>query len=259
MKDGSPGFPFTRMLSNLMERIFEDRWIAFRVAFHARISALVETASASPVRAQGYSSSSRGYVATFDQSSSSWKIRLALFPEDLMPFSGSLPRCGMMRNGSVYRRPPLEPGTAAIDGGVSQERERENTSDADGAGLLAVGSLRPKTSFAETVNRRSISDTDNDGIFRRDWINEYSQSAFGRRNNHNRREIPSQPGVDWFASEPGLGRVADGVAHRVDRIRALGNGQVPACAAAAFIVLFNRLTGESYDTFRTNRASLRSN
>ncbi|WP_413615729.1 DNA cytosine methyltransferase [Halomonas cupida] len=39
--------------------------------------------------------------------------------------------------------------------------------------------------------------------------------------------------------EPSVGRVADGVAHRVDRIKALGNGQVPRVAAAAF----NHLAG----------------
>ena len=32
----------------------------------------------------------------------------------------------------------------------------------------------------------------------------------------------------WWAVEPPLGRVAHGVAHRVDRLRALGNGIVPA-------------------------------
>lgn len=37
--------------------------------------------------------------------------------------------------------------------------------------------------------------------------------------------------------EPALGRVAHGVAHRVDRIKALGNGQVPRVAATAFRIL----------------------
>ncbi len=32
----------------------------------------------------------------------------------------------------------------------------------------------------------------------------------------------------WWEVEPAVGRVADGLAHRVDRLRALGNGQVPA-------------------------------
>ena len=41
---------------------------------------------------------------------------------------------------------------------------------------------------------------------------------------------------DW-PSEPGLGRVVDGCADRVDRIRLLGNGVVPATAAKAWRVL----------------------
>jgi DNA (cytosine-5)-methyltransferase 1 len=41
-------------------------------------------------------------------------------------------------------------------------------------------------------------------------------------------------GADWWKSEPELGRVADGVAGRVDRLKAIGNGQVPAVAALAW-------------------------
>ncbi|MBR5889556.1 MAG: DNA cytosine methyltransferase, partial [Akkermansia sp.] len=41
----------------------------------------------------------------------------------------------------------------------------------------------------------------------------------------------------WWRSEPGMGRVAHGLADRVDRLRALGNGQVPAVAATAFAIL----------------------
>ncbi len=41
----------------------------------------------------------------------------------------------------------------------------------------------------------------------------------------------------WWEHEPGVRRVADGVADRVDRLRALGNGQVPAVAALAWSLL----------------------
>jgi DNA (cytosine-5)-methyltransferase 1 len=41
----------------------------------------------------------------------------------------------------------------------------------------------------------------------------------------------------WWRTEPAVGRVAHGVASRVDRLKAIGNGQVPAVAAAAFEIL----------------------
>ena len=42
---------------------------------------------------------------------------------------------------------------------------------------------------------------------------------------------------EWWTTEPDVGRVAHGVAARVDRLKALGNGQVPAVAAIAWCLL----------------------
>ena len=44
-------------------------------------------------------------------------------------------------------------------------------------------------------------------------------------------------GETWWSTEPDVGRVANGVASRVDRLKAIGNGQVPLCAATAWRVL----------------------
>jgi len=41
----------------------------------------------------------------------------------------------------------------------------------------------------------------------------------------------------WWSAEPDVGRVAHGVADRVDRLRGLGNGQVPAVVALAWETL----------------------
>jgi DNA (cytosine-5)-methyltransferase 1 len=38
----------------------------------------------------------------------------------------------------------------------------------------------------------------------------------------------------WWQVEPDMDRVADGMAYRVDRLKATGNGQVPAVAALAW-------------------------
>ena len=46
---------------------------------------------------------------------------------------------------------------------------------------------------------------------------------------------------DWWQAEPAVGRVANGMASRVDRLKATGNGQVPAVAAVMFVILLRRL------------------
>jgi len=41
----------------------------------------------------------------------------------------------------------------------------------------------------------------------------------------------------WWEVEPNVGRVANGMDARVDRLKAIGNGQVPLCAAEAWRIL----------------------
>ena len=43
--------------------------------------------------------------------------------------------------------------------------------------------------------------------------------------------------TSWWEIEPNVGRVAEGVAARGDRLKAIGNGQVPLCAATAWRIL----------------------
>ena len=54
---------------------------------------------------------------------------------------------------------------------------------------------------------------------------------------HTRQELKAIERADWWQSEPNVGRVANGVAARVDRLKAIGNGQVPLCAATAWQLL----------------------
>ena len=48
---------------------------------------------------------------------------------------------------------------------------------------------------------------------------------------------PTAGSTCWWDTEPGVGRVANGMAHRMDRLKALGNGQVPAVVETAFELL----------------------
>ena len=43
--------------------------------------------------------------------------------------------------------------------------------------------------------------------------------------------------AQWWEIEPPVDRVADGMVDRVDRLKAIGNGQVPLCAATAWRIL----------------------
>ncbi|EPQ3733997.1 DNA cytosine methyltransferase [Pseudomonas aeruginosa] len=73
------------------------------------------------------------------------------------------------------------------------------------------------------------------GVERRDitkigrWTEQAKQIGLGRS--------PKPKGQSHWPVEPRMGRVADGVASRVDRLKALGNGQVPRVAATAFTYL----------------------
>lgn len=50
-------------------------------------------------------------------------------------------------------------------------------------------------------------------------------------------EIVQSQRPDWWTTEPDVGRVAHGLASRVDRLKAIGNGQVPAVVRAAWLLL----------------------
>lgn len=47
--------------------------------------------------------------------------------------------------------------------------------------------------------------------------------------------------ISWWETEPQLDRMANGVANRVDRITAIGNGQVPVVAAVAWNTLIQKI------------------
>ena len=84
------------------------------------------------------------------------------------------------------------------------------------------------------------------------YANGVRLEGFGKNSDSQRREkpLPGSAGLcnrtnyrkDW-AFEPAVGRVANGVANRIDRIRLLGNGVVPQQAAKAFLVLSDKLNG----------------
>ena len=65
----------------------------------------------------------------------------------------------------------------------------------------------------------------------REWELGFTQQKY------NSGGSPTDGSREWWSVEPAVGRVAHGVAHRVDRLKAIGNGQVPLCAATAWRLL----------------------
>jgi DNA (cytosine-5)-methyltransferase 1 len=73
----------------------------------------------------------------------------------------------------------------------------------------------------------------------------FSESAGLERWQNGRDSQQAKPGFgesswavkEYWRTEPNVGRVVDGMAARVDRLKAIGNGQVPLCAAEAWRLL----------------------
>ena len=87
---------------------------------------------------------------------------------------------------------------------------------------------------------RDVADADQKRCQKRDLTavgDQLGQPAGGIASTWWRRDPATGP------AQSRVGRLADGVANRVDRIKALGNGQVPAVAALAWRVLERRLNG----------------
>jgi len=107
-----------------------------------------------------------------------------------------------------------QPECEGLEGQRSQPREQEVT-EFRNASALADSSI----SRSQRSNKRGCNEQGSSKRF---------QSEFTRTYGSNLR---------WWATEPNVGRVANGVAARVDRLKAIGNGQVPLCAATAWRLL----------------------
>ena len=78
----------------------------------------------------------------------------------------------------------------------------------------------------------------NDTNIKKTRRSEYKEFVSTTKNcNWKTNNIESIGRSEQWATEPNVGRVANGVASRVDRLKAIGNGQVPLCAATAWRIL----------------------
>lgn len=124
-----------------------------------------------------------------------------------------------------------------------------------------VADVAPRYVFAENVSRKAIDaaaddleamgyetrcielsakDMGGDHVRARCWLLAYADDPRELLRDFNAEMAGVQsffPSV--WESDPGISGVADGLAHRMDRIAATGNGQVPAVAVGALLALCN--------------------
>lgn len=170
--------------------------------------------------------------ARFDHDTHSWKTSQAcldLGMDTLDTYSEIWPSSGIMRDGECYRLPPLERHTCAsgcgswptpracdADKGIrtpdGAARERDRRKNGLDLPTMVGGKLNPE--FVEWLMG-----------WARGWscLTPITQ--------------PIDTGNQWDAEWPGVNRVTSGTKDRVARLKALGNGQVPLCAASAWRML----------------------
>ena len=153
--------------------------------------------------------------------------------------------------------------TNCRDGSAQQERKYKRPKELDGCGdwgLAASGSENMANSDSERQSgwpetngrqaRSSVEGSDEPNLANAEGVRvQRLRSGWQQEPNpHGKaqlfmRESKRSTAPNWLP-EPQLGRVVDGCADRVDRLRLLGNGVVPQTAAKAWITLVNKeITG----------------
>jgi len=103
----------------------------------------------------------------------------------------------------------------------------KKNADVDGSGQWERGAWEAMSGRAESQDKAG---------------NTYGQRRQKQRSAVSKEEAHASAESDpWWAAEPGVVRVVHGLPHRVDRIRALGNAQVPLVVRLAWDLLHDNL------------------
>lgn len=144
---------------------------------------------------------------------------------------------GTLRNMRI-----AEPPTGAPQGPEQGEQRAGEHSDALRKLPHSIALERGQDAEAEKVpaELRCLWEGDNAGAMR--YTQDEVQAIWERASNEEKNWIRlAAIRGSWHAEWPGVPRVAVGVPKRVDRLKAIGNGQVPAAASLAWTTLYERI------------------
>ena len=206
----------------------------------------------------------------YDPDSSLWKTHQCSLLGDLDEFSETWPQWGLMRDGECWEQRTLEQTIRGTESGLLEQtwptpRKVANASinrlqgqanqqimESQGWNELQLGESRDSSKVAYTSqlfsnggnnNARISLERETQSEFGNDsWSSSISNSnspQFQRGELSKRTKSQDSYASDsrWWETEPNVGRMVDGMAFGVDRLKAIGNGQVPLCAATAWRIL----------------------
>jgi hypothetical protein len=214
----------------------EELLMSYLAAFHAKTSP-------QPEKEQGLTESNQecgekwhGSFVKYDLDSSLWKTHQCSLLGDLESFSETWPRWGLMRDGECWEQQTLAHRTSETESGFLPTPTASMMPCEGTVRIMRKQWLEGKMSLEEAsaiagrdvrkISGKSRELADTDGT-----------RCQEQRGNASSRMVRNNQTVKcggWWDIEPNVGRVANGVAARVDRLKAIGNGQVPEVARRAW-------------------------
>lgn len=165
------GFPSLKMSRHSTEDLGTELLTSWRAGFHAKTSALPETARGLTESAAECGATWPASLAKLDRATSSWKTAQLSLLGGLDEFSQTWPRWGLMRNGECWERQTLAPRTSGSESG-------------------STASTWPTPTVCGNYNRKGVSATSGDGlataVAQRTWPTATATAHKGWSPNHNR-------------------------------------------------------------------------
>jgi hypothetical protein len=252
---------FGTTFAHSMASLGEEESMLSLVDSHAKICQQQEKAKGLTESDQDSGGKWQGSFAKYNPDTHSLRTHQCLLFEDSTEFCAILPKWGLMLNGVCWEQQTLVQTISVIVYGLNPnemthpppphlhldytdstyEQRNKRTQRASKKYAYVDCSSEPEMAYSD-----SMRELQPQGSERNEWRRSGNSGAEMAHTRRKRTQISlkwQQPtkqfadGPSWWQTEPRLDRVAHGVASRMDRLKAIGNGQVPLCAATAWRLL----------------------